>query len=161
MYKHEPLRGSGDFARALAGLARHYHFSPESMSCTLTFENGKSIYKLFGRDSAADTFEAEGATPEQVLTLADAELGSRFKRKAQPIREDGKWLDAAPVAEARRTLQQAEEIIRLLNHPLITRQEKTKMLLIINKIDEERATQAIAKLRRAIEDREGTTAIAA
>jgi hypothetical protein len=66
---------------------------------------------------------------------------------------------AAPVQYA--TASQKEEIIRLLNHPLITRQEKTKMLLNINRLDEERATQAIAKLRKAIEDREGTTAVAA
>jgi hypothetical protein len=66
---------------------------------------------------------------------------------------------AAPVQYA--TAAQKEEIIRLLNHPLITRQEKTKMLLNINRLDEERATQAIAKLRQAIEDREGTSAVAA
>lgn len=59
------------------------------------------------------------------------------------------------------TPAQHEEIIRLLNHPLITRQEKTKMLLNINRLDEQRATQTIAKLRKAIEDREGTTALAA
>lgn len=59
------------------------------------------------------------------------------------------------------TSSQKEEIIRLLNHPLITRQEKTKMLLNINRLDEERATQAIAKLRQAIEERQGTSAIAA
>ena len=53
------------------------------------------------------------------------------------------------------TASQKEEIIRLLNHVLITRAEKTKMLLNINRLDEERATQAIAKLRKAIEDREG------
>jgi len=58
------------------------------------------------------------------------------------------------------TASQKEEIIRLLNHPLITRQEKTKMLLNINRLDEERATQAAAKLRKAIEDREGTSAVA-
>ena len=66
---------------------------------------------------------------------------------------------AAPVQYA--TAAQKEEIIRLLNHPVITRPEKTKMLLNINRLDEERATQAIAKLRKAIEDREGTTAVAA
>ncbi len=68
----------------------------------------------------------------------------------------------APIQYA--TAAQKEEIIRLLNHPLITRPEKTKMLLNINRLDEERATQAIAKLRRAIDEREGspaTTAVAA
>ena len=58
------------------------------------------------------------------------------------------------------TAAQKEEIIRLLNHPLITRPEKTKMLLNINRLDEERATQAIAKLRRAIDEREGSPATA-
>ena len=52
------------------------------------------------------------------------------------------------------TASQKEEIIRLLNHPVITRPEKTKMLLNINRLDEERAIQAIAKLRKAIDDRE-------
>ncbi|MDB5236836.1 MAG: hypothetical protein JWR44_3829 [Hymenobacter sp.] len=59
---------------------------------------------------------------------------------------------AAPVQYA--TASQKEEIIRLLNHPVITRPEKTKMLLNINRLDEERAVQAIAKLRKAIDDRE-------
>jgi hypothetical protein len=59
---------------------------------------------------------------------------------------------AVPVQYA--TAAQKEEIIRLLNHPVITRPEKTKMLLNINRLDEERAVQAIAKLRKAIDDRE-------
>lgn len=60
----------------------------------------------------------------------------------------------APVAVQYATASQKEEIIRLLNHPVITRPEKTKMLLNINRLDEERALQAIAKLRKAIDDRE-------
>ncbi|MDO7846457.1 hypothetical protein Q5H92_08820 [Hymenobacter sp. M29] len=52
------------------------------------------------------------------------------------------------------TAAQKEQIIRMLNHPVITRPEKTKMLLNINRLDEERANQAIAKLQRAIDDRE-------
>jgi hypothetical protein len=51
---------------------------------------------------------------------------------------------------------QKEEIIRLLNNPVITRPEKTKMLLNINRLDEARAVQAIAKLRKAIDDRENS-----
>ena len=65
----------------------------------------------------------------------------------------------APVHYA--TASQKEEIIRLLNHPVITRQEKTKMLLNINRLDEERAVQAIAKLRSAIDAREGGSLAAA
>jgi hypothetical protein len=52
------------------------------------------------------------------------------------------------------TASQKEEIIKLLNHPLITRQEKTKSLLAINRLDEPTATSAIARLRKAISDRE-------
>lgn len=52
------------------------------------------------------------------------------------------------------TAEQKEKIIRLLNHPVITRPEKTKMLLNINRLDEERALQCIAKLEKAIDDRE-------
>lgn len=59
------------------------------------------------------------------------------------------------------TASQKEEIIRLLNHPVITRQEKTKMLLNINRLDEERATQAVAKLKKAIDDRENGQSAAA
>ena len=66
---------------------------------------------------------------------------------------------AAPVQYA--TALQKEEIIRLLNHPVITRPEKTKMLLNINRLDEERAIQAIAKLRKAIDDRENGVKAAA
>jgi len=66
---------------------------------------------------------------------------------------------AAPVQYA--TASQKEEIIRLLNHPVITRPEKTKMLLNINRLDEERAVQAIAKLRKAIDDRENGEKVAA
>lgn len=60
----------------------------------------------------------------------------------------------APSSVKYASAKQKEEIIRLLNNPVITRQEKTKMLLNINKLDEERATQAIAKLIKVIEDRE-------
>ncbi|TYZ10969.1 hypothetical protein FY528_07915 [Hymenobacter lutimineralis] len=70
----------------------------------------------------------------------------------------------APAAEASvayASAPQKEEIIRLLNHPVITRQEKTKMLLNINRLDEERATGAIAKLKKAIEDRENGQAATA
>ena len=66
---------------------------------------------------------------------------------------------AVPVQYA--TASQKEEIIRLLNHPVITRPEKTKMLLNINRLDEERAIQAIAKLRKAIDDRENGEKVAA
>ncbi|MHA6247410.1 hypothetical protein ACXYMU_05695 [Pontibacter sp. CAU 1760] len=57
--------------------------------------------------------------------------------------------------------KQKETIISLLNNPTITRQEKTKMLLNINRFDEERAAQAIEKLKKVIEDREDGQSAAA
>lgn len=58
---------------------------------------------------------------------------------------------AAPIIYA--TASQKEEIIRLLNYDCITEDENKKMLLNINRLDEERATQAIEKLRKAIKER--------
>ncbi|MDJ0364735.1 hypothetical protein QMK33_06190 [Hymenobacter sp. H14-R3] len=95
----------------------------------------------------APSVVAETAPVMRALTTAPAEAPA-----VEP---------AASVPVQYATASQKEEIIRLLNHPLVTRQEKTKMLLNINRLDEERATQAIAKLRKAIEDREGTSAVAA
>lgn len=84
--------------------------------------------------------------------------------KASPAeKETAPEAAAQPVAEAEMpnvkyaTAKQKEEIIRLLNNVVITRQEKTKMLLNINKLDEERAAQSIQKLRKVIEEREEQT----
>jgi hypothetical protein len=76
---------------------------------------------------------------------------------AVPIATEAAGAAQVPYA----TAAQKETIIYLLNNPLITRQEKTKMLLNINRLDEERAAQAIAKLNKAIEDRAGTSSVAA
>jgi hypothetical protein len=46
------------------------------------------------------------------------------------------------------------ELIRLLNHPKILRQEKTKMLLNINRMDDARLQAAIDKIQAAIDNRE-------
>lgn len=54
--------------------------------------------------------------------------------------------------------KQKEEIIRLVNYAVITREEKTKMLLNINKLDEDRAKQSIAKLKTTIKERSGEEA---
>ncbi len=57
--------------------------------------------------------------------------------------------------------KQKAEIIKLLNHPVITMDEKNKMLININRFDEERATQAIAKLKKTIDSRENKMNVAA
>ncbi|GAB3290077.1 hypothetical protein [Hymenobacter tenuis] len=99
------------------------------------------------------------AQPAMVVTPAPvAVVDAPAAMKAVPA-------EAALVAESPAptyaSAAQKEEIIRLLNHPVITRPEKTKMLLNINRLDEERATQAIAKLKKAIDDRENGQSAAA
>jgi hypothetical protein len=92
----------------------------------------------------APAVAAAQAVPAMQVVPAEAPAGHGTAVAAEQA--------AAPVQYA--TAAQKEEIIRLLNHPVITRPEKTKMLLNINRLDEERAVQAIAKLRKAIDDRE-------
>jgi hypothetical protein len=62
--------------------------------------------------------------------------------------------EPAPVEYA--SQEQRENIIRLLNHPKIGRQEKTNVLLTINRIDSARAEARITQLVHAIEARTGT-----
>ena len=50
-------------------------------------------------------------------------------------------------------LDQKAEISRLLNHPLITRQEKTYTLLRFSRMDEDQAQLAIEELRSKIDQR--------
>ncbi|WP_240737374.1 hypothetical protein [Hymenobacter metallicola] len=99
-----------------------------------------------GNDPAGEN-EPALATPE-----VPAVSGANVAMKAVPAE--------APVVTYA-TASQKEEIIRLVNHPVITRQEKTKMLLNINRLDEERATSAINKLKKAIDDRENEASPAA
>ncbi len=110
----------------------------------------------------AEEMEYSGNVPAPAVAPAVAEPTPVMRAvTTTPTPAEAPAAEAAVAPVQYATANQKEEIIRLLNHPLITRQEKTKMLLNINRLDEERATQAIAKLRKAIEDREGTTAVAA
>lgn len=108
-------------------------------------------------DYSGNNQEAPKVEQSQIATEPKA-------MKAVPVEaEKQSETVAAPAAVSVKyaSAKQKEEIIRLLNNPVITRQEKTKMLLNINKLDEERATQAIAKLKKVIEDREDEQTAAA
>ncbi|QNP53979.1 hypothetical protein H9L05_00895 [Hymenobacter qilianensis] len=112
----------------------------------------------------AEEMEYGGNQPEAkpALTVAPAAAPATVAAEATPMKAiPAEPVEAPAPAIAYATAAQKEEIIRLLNHPVITRQEKTKMLLNINRLDEERATQAVAKLRKAIEDRENGESAAA
>ncbi|GAB2778803.1 hypothetical protein HNQ93_001594 [Hymenobacter luteus] len=103
------------------------------------------------------------AQPAMVVAPAAAPVAVAAEAPAPMKAVPAEPAAAAPEAPAPAyaTAAQKEEIIRLLNHPVITRPEKTKMLLNINRLDEERAVQAIAKLKKAIDDRENGQAAAA
>jgi phage recombination protein Bet len=83
---------------------------------------------------------------------ADVSLVNEFKE--HPTADD-----RSPVQFA--TAEQKRELERLVEVPVITRPEKTLILLNINRFDEQRAQEAIKKLTRAIEDREGGAGITA
>jgi hypothetical protein len=101
----------------------------------------------------AEEMEYSGNVPTPAPASPEAPVMRAVTNESVPEGVTGEGT-GEPIKYA--TAAQKEDIIRLLNHPLITRQEKTKMLLNINRLDEERATQAIAKLRKTIEDRENT-----
>lgn len=104
----------------------------------------------------AEEMDYSGNTPEAPRVEQPQAVTETKSMKAVPAEADKQEAAPAPAASSVKyaSAKQKEEIIRLLNNPVITRQEKTKMLLNINKLDEERATQAIAKLKKVIEDRE-------
>lgn len=93
----------------------------------------------------------------ETATAAVAEAA----RAVGKARRDAAEQAAPPVAEPEAnaavvyaTPRQKEEIIRLLNHPKITRPEKTKGLLGINRYTEARADELLERLKQAIADRE-------
>ncbi|MDQ4138971.1 MAG: hypothetical protein M3142_00455 [Bacteroidota bacterium] len=104
----------------------------------------------------AEEMEYTGNTQDAPRIEQPQAVAETQAMKAVPAEAEKQEVAPAPAASSVKyaSAKQKEEIIRLLNNPVITRQEKTKMLLNINKLDEERASQAIAKLKKVIEDRE-------
>lgn len=150
-------------------------------------EQGKKYYQEFAIASMAQTraigkayrnilawiIRAAGYEPTPVEEM-DYAGNEQTAKPAVPTEKKPtmKSASSAPAAEGAvaeeqnasvryASAKQKEEIIRLLNNPTITRQEKTKMLLNINRFDEERAAQAIEKLKKVIEDREDGQSAAA
>ena len=89
------------------------------------------------------------ASQKMTQEAADSEI-ARMEAAAQHFEA---LAGKPPVQYA--TAAQKEEIVRLYNHPLITRGEKTKIITGMLRLDNEQASRHIAKLRKAIEDREG------
>jgi hypothetical protein len=134
-------------------------------------EPGKRGYQEFAIASMAQT-RAVGKAYRNILAWVIKAAGY----EATPA-EEMEYQGNTPATSAQSTAQQAiaaeedadiktatakqkAEIIKLLNHPTITMDEKNKMLMNINRFDEDRAGQAIAKLKKSIEDRTAKVNIA-
>ena len=149
-------------------------------------ENGKKFYAEYAIASMAQTraigkayrnilawiIRAAGYEPtpaeemdyQTVPAPAVAPMAAVRPALAQPVMQvvgPTPAADEDPANVRYASAKQKEDIIRLLNNPVITRAEKTKMLLNINKLDDQRAQQSIDKLRLAITEREGEQRVAA
>ncbi|NEM99320.1 hypothetical protein [Pontibacter burrus] len=110
----------------------------------------------------AEEMDYSGNEPAKAKDVAIPTEKKATMRTAQAAATADKEAEEQPNGSVRyASAKQKEEIIRLLNYPVITRQEKTKMLLNINRFDEERAAQAIEKLKKVIEEREDGQSAAA
>ncbi|TPG66091.1 hypothetical protein [Hymenobacter nivis] len=100
---------------------------------------------------------------ENPSPFTPAELAACCRRVALNVPEQVERLAAAadhfealvpPVPVLWSTAEQRTEIDRLIKHPLITRRERTKVLLRMHTLNDDMATRLIAKLGRAIDERE-------
>ena len=138
------------------------------MSMAQTRAVGKAYRNILAWIIRAAGYEPTPAEEMDYDTNKSAAMSAVLAVPAQPVPAMQVVPTEVPAIAAEATApvryamaSQKEEIIRLLNHPVITRPEKTKMLLNINHLDEERALQSIAKLRKAIDDRENGEKVAA
>jgi hypothetical protein len=79
------------------------------------------------------------------------------ERKPEPVAKAAPKPEAKPAAKTEpgeATSKQKEDIIRLLSNPVITSAEKNKMLLNLNKLNQERAAEAIGNLTNVINERQ-------
>ena len=135
----------------------------------------KNVITEAGATNATLTPEAARVTGLQTLLL-ELVLGSAFATQDEKDRTVAsvarcqnpatlaKWYRNAVIELADReehqpvcyaTGKQKEEITRLLNHVKIERREKTKVLLVINRLEEQEADEVIKGLLAKIEQREG------
>lgn len=125
-------------------------YAIESMAQTRAV--GKAYRLMLGWLIKAAGYES---TPAEEMDFQNAEVvdtKTQEQPKKQP--ESTTQSEEKPVGEYA-TAKQKEEIIHLLNDDCITKQEKTKMLLNLGKLDRARADQAITKLKATIEERTG------
>lgn len=121
----------------------------KGVGSALTYGERYFLLKYFHIATDEDDIDNPERKPEEAPSVAP-----KPQPKATPAPATDKPAEAPRFA----TAKQKEDIIRLLNNPVITNSEKTKMLLNINKLDEEKAADSIQKLYKAIEEREAKAA---
>lgn len=133
-------------------------------------ENGKRGYQEFAIASMAQT-RAIGKAYRNILAWiiraagyepTPAEEMDYMSRDDQP--SDVNRNDRSPVSkkgsekkkdkENPASVKQKTEILLLLNNKVVTQEEKNKMIENINNLNEARATQAIARLKKVIKERD-------
>jgi hypothetical protein len=108
---------------------------------------------------------------EHAADVLESKMDTYLSSHGMRVKQGKGEVTTAPVSDApaqeeepkikMATVKQKEQLIKLLNSPYITADEKNKMLLNVNSFDEERAKQAIARLKKTIEDRESGVSAAA
>lgn len=90
------------------------------------------------------------------ISIASAdEMKKALNRSGSPL-ESQQTTEETNESVKSPLIRKRAEILLLLNNPTITQPEKEKMIANINKLDEERADQAIEKLKKTIEERKLT-----
>ncbi|GAA4362076.1 hypothetical protein GCM10023185_29630 [Hymenobacter saemangeumensis] len=104
-------------------------------------------------NASAFTTPAEKATAAQRIAACQSEatLTKWYRNTLVELAEREEAAPAQAPAISYATASQKETIIRLLNHPAVTRQMKTKCLLNINRLTVETANKVIADLQAHID----------
>jgi hypothetical protein len=152
-FKAQPIYEGGAVAKSMAALCRQFKIDSDNVKLEVSFSEGRSLYHLYGRASALFSFDEKAPTYEEAETKV-----ARALEQWRTYGVDGGDAEPQPLKPAASqepaTDEQKKELILLVNHPLITRQEKTNAFLNINKMTGEWAAQKIQKVRQAIEARE-------
>jgi len=149
---------AGEFIEGVSPIITAKQNDPQSFGAAMTYTRRYGLAATLG--IVVDDDDAEGAmnrNPKPAARTNPAPTTQTVQHGQEaPVQVDTSTGEVIKYASAK----QKEEIMRLLNNPCIERGEKTKMLLNINKISEEKAAQVIVKLKTVIEEREEQSATA-
>jgi hypothetical protein len=99
---------------------------------------------------------AEASTPEaRPLLPADSEPSAPALANEAPSAAPAPSSNVRPLSVDVNGDEAKEQLIRLLNHPVITRAEKTKVLININRYDADQTQEQITLFTQHIATREG------